>query len=214
MTRLAQERLWIKLCGITSARDARDAADAGADAIGLNFAPESPRRVALEDALEIAEAVRGRVEVVGVFVNALEAQVVAYARALRLDRLQLHGDEAPDLLRRLGERAFKAVRVASEADVRELSLYPGPWHLLDARVSGAYGGTGHTFDWGLAREASRYGSIIVAGGLTPDNVGEAVRQATPFGVDTASGVELRPGVKDAAKMEAFVRAAREAQAQL
>ena len=202
--------LWIKICGITNDSDARAAAEAGADAIGLNFARESPRCVAVEDAAEIADAVRGRATVVGVFVNALVDQILSVDKHVRFDRIQLHGDEGPEVLRRLGERAYKAFRVTHDADVRELSLYPGPWHLLDARVAGAYGGTGRTFDWTLARAAAVYGSIIVAGGLGPDNVAEAVRVARPFGVDTASGVEVRPGVKDAAKMEAFVHAARAA----
>jgi phosphoribosylanthranilate isomerase len=203
-------RLWIKVCGVCCVADAVACAEAGVDAIGLNFAPESPRRIDEDEARAIAGAVRGQVELVGVFVNPLLDHVKRVDAFLELDRIQLHGEESPAFCRALGSRVMKAFRVERDTDVRELALYDGDWFLLDARVRHVRGGSGQSFDWRLAAAAKEYGRIVVAGGLTPDNVGDAVRVARPDGVDTASGVERAPGMKDPKRVAEFVAAAREA----
>ena len=199
----------VKICGITRAEDARAAADAGADMIGLNFWPGTPRFVPLDRAREIADAVRGRVEIVALFVDAGRDEVVRTAEQLGTQSVQLHGSETAEFAESLGGlRIIKAFHISREADVKRLDGFPAFAYLLDARVEGVPGGTGRTIDWEVARKAARYGRILLAGGLTPDNVGEAVRTARPWGVDTASGVEQSPGVKDKGKIELFLRRAR------
>jgi phosphoribosylanthranilate isomerase len=200
--------LWVKICGVRRPEDAVAAARAGASAIGLNFAAESPRRVSRGEARAIADEVRGRVEVVGVFVNAPYEEIVRLDEAVGLDRIQLHGEETPEMVARFGGKAYKAVRVGAPRDVADLGRWGGPWVLLDAFAPNARGGTGASFDWALARGAGRGARVVLAGGLTPENVAEAVRAAGPAGVDTASGVERAPGVKDPERIAAFVRAAR------
>jgi phosphoribosylanthranilate isomerase len=196
----------IKICGITSVEDAEGCAALGVDMIGLNFVPASPRRVDVDRARAIAGAVRGRVEIVGVVADMDEAAMTALAEAVGLDRLQLHGSEPPEVVRRLG-RAFKAVRVGSAEDVAEADRYEGLL-LVDAKVPGALGGTGRTVDFALVAPLSRARPLLLAGGLGPANVADAVRAVGPWGVDTASGVERAPGVKDLGAVGAFVRAAR------
>lgn len=202
---------WVKICGITNVGDAEHAVRAGASAIGLNFVPSSRRRVELEVAREIAEVVRGRIEVVGVFADEPAERLVEIAAAVGLDRLQLHGNEPAELVADL-PRAFKALGVAGAADVIGARAFPGELLLLDAKVQGASGGTGHTFDWSLLGEIVAERRIVLAGGLTPDNVQDAVRRVKPYGVDVASGVEPpgSPGQKDAEKILRFVREARSA----
>lgn len=200
--------LWIKICGIRRVDDALAAADAGADAIGLNFWRNGKRFVDPGAARAIADAVRGRVQIVGVFVDASAGEIEAVDAAVGLDLFQLHGDEPPELPARWPGRAYKAVRVRRAEDLERLARYGGPFYLVDAWAANAPGGTGRRVDARWAREARRYGRIVLAGGLTPDNVAEAVRQIEPWGVDVASGVERAPGVKDAARISAFVKAAR------
>jgi phosphoribosylanthranilate isomerase len=197
----------IKICGITTAADADACAALGADMIGLNFVPSSPRRVDVAAARAIADAVRGRVEIVGVVADLPERALLDLRAAAGLDRLQLHGDEPPDLVRRLGGLAFKAVRVGSAADVEAAGAYEGLL-LVDAKVPGALGGTGRAVDPGLVAPLCRARQVLLAGGLGPGNVAAAVRALHPWGVDVASGVERAPGVKDPAKVAAFVQAAR------
>ncbi len=203
----------VKICGVTSVVDAKAAAAAGADAIGLNFYAKSPRHVALAQAAKIARALPPFVSRVGVFVNPEPALVIAALKALRLDYLQWSGDE--DL--RLAELfpwdlQIKGARVSDRKSIKGLAPWRGcAGFLLDASVKGSYGGTGKTFDWKLARQVAKLGRpVILAGGLTPENVAEAVRVAKPWAVDVASGVEKTPGVKDAQKMRAFVAAAKNA----
>jgi phosphoribosylanthranilate isomerase len=200
----------VKICGITRAHDAEVAVRAGADWIGLNFWPGSKRAIDAEIGRELAEAARaaGPVAVVGVFVDAGEDEIRAIDAEVGLDHIQLHGDEPPRMCTVFGDRAIKAIQMAENADIARLDAYPCDIVLLDAPSDG-YGGSGTTFNWKLARAASRTGKqIIVAGGLRPDNVAAAVAAVAPFGVDVASGVEAEPGIKDPGLVRAFVRAAK------
>ena len=203
--------LWIKICGVTSSRDGDMVALAGADAIGLNFVSTSPRLVELRVAKEIARAVRGRVELVGVFANRPLAEMLAIKDELGLDWIQLHGDESPALTLECGPRTMKALRVAEAADVAQAELYPGKRLLVDAKVAGSLGGTGRAFDWSLVGDLAGQRELVLAGGLGPDNVQAAVEQVRPFGIDTASGVESAPGAKSPEATRAFVERARAAE---
>lgn len=203
--------LWIKICGVTSARDGEMVALAGADAIGLNFVSSSPRVVELRVAKEIARAVRGQVELVGVFANRPLSEMLALKDELGLDWIQLHGDESPALALECGPQTMKALRVAEAADVAQAELYPGRRLLVDAKVAGALGGTGRAFDWALVADLAGQRELVLAGGLGPDNVQAAVEQVRPFGIDTASGVESAPGSKSPEATRAFVERARVAE---
>jgi phosphoribosylanthranilate isomerase len=213
----------IKFCGITNLDDAELAVGAGAWAIGLIFWPNSPRRCEIESAAEIAAAVKRRVEVAGVFVNATLDHVAEIAEAVGLTMLQLHGDEGPaycaEAARRSGCKVIKAVRVRSGADVRALAAFHTDYHLLDSYIAGVPGGTGETFAWEIARGESIPARpphtarvpVILSGGLNPGNVADAIAAVRPFAVDVASGVEQRPGRKDPARLQAFADAVRAAQ---
>jgi phosphoribosylanthranilate isomerase len=199
----------VKICGITTWDDARLSIDLGASALGFNFYPPSPRSIAPADAWSIIRRLPPFVEAVGVFVNWPPLVVDALARALRLGAVQLHGAESPrevaELARR--HRVIKAVQVKRGFRVASLAKYRvADAILLDGFALGLHGGTGRTVDWDLARGASRYARIILAGGLTPDNIGEAIRAAEPYAVDVASGAEARPGRKDPAKLRALFAA--------
>jgi phosphoribosylanthranilate isomerase len=197
----------IKICGIKTVNDALAAMDAGADMLGFNFYPKSPRYIDAGRCRDIMAVMRkyGQVTYVGVFVNASVAEVRATVETCALSLVQFHGDETPEMMRSLHGKAFKAFRgVPDNANgfVRD----DAPALLVDASVNNAYGGTGVTADWKGAAELAKHYPILLAGGLTPKNVAEAVRRVSPWGVDVASGVELSPGVKDAVKMRAFVKA--------
>jgi phosphoribosylanthranilate isomerase len=202
----------IKFCGLTTLEDAQRAVGAGAWAIGLIFWPGSPRRASLEAAAEIAGALRRRVEVVGVFVNPTLDELVGTADAVGLTMLQMHGDEGPafcaESARRTGCRVIKTARVRSGADIQALSSFHTDYHLLDSYAPGRPGGTGETFAWEIARAHRVSVPVVLSGGLTPENVGDAIAAVQPFAVDVASGVELSPGVKDPARLEAFAAAVR------
>ncbi len=196
----------IKICGITSLEDARAAIDAGADYLGFNFYAPSPRSILPEACAEITAVLRlesPQVQLVGVFVNMPVGQVKTILRDCHLRMAQFHGDEAPGMLAALSGRAFKAFR-GVPVNVDGYARGEAPALLIDASVQGAYGGTGMTADWSAAASLSRRFPLFLAGGLTAENVGEAVRQVRPWGVDTASGVESAPGKKDVAKMQKFV----------
>lgn len=203
----------VKICGITTPEDAEAAVKAGADLIGLVFAPESPRCLAVEQAATIAQSIPPFIVRVGLFVNAPEELVMHAMGACGLQLLQFHGDETPDYCRQFGAMSMKAFRVKDAETIRTLPDYPTDAWLLDAFVPGQRGGTGHSFSWDLALEAVKLGRpVFLAGGLTPDNVAEAVRKVQPYGVDVSSGVESAPGKKDHAKVRAFIEAAKAASA--
>ncbi|MEA3345401.1 MAG: tryptophan synthase subunit beta [Chloroflexota bacterium] len=202
----------VKICGITNLEDALAAEKAGADLLGFVFYPPSPRYVPPERVREIVGALRrseSAVRTVGVFVDEELSRVREAIRKCDLDYAQLHGDEPPPYVAALGERAIKALRVRSAADVERLADYQAAAYLLDAYHPEKPGGTGRAWDWGLAAAAKRFGPIILAGGLTPDNVAQAVHQVRPWGVDVSSGVESEPGRKDQDKMRRFVAAAKD-----
>ena len=206
--------MWVKICGVTRLEDAELCVAVGADALGLNFVPGSPRRVAPSLARAIAQHVHGRIEVVGVVADLGVDPAEQLLEETGVDVLQLHGAESPAELARLLPRAFKAIRVGSAADVALAEGYAGDRLLVDARVEGALGGTGQRVDLELVRELVRRRRVILAGGLRPETVGEAIRESTPWGVDVAGGVEEpgRPGVKLEPAVRAFVHAARRARA--
>jgi len=203
----------IKICGITSLQDALTAIDAGADYLGFNFHPASPRSISPQACREMT-AVLSReypqVKRVGVFVNMPLDQVRSILESCALDLAQLHGDETPQDLAALGARAFKAFR-GVPLEVDGYARLEAPALLVDAALKDAYGGTGVTADWSAAAELAKKFPLFLAGGLRPDNVAAAVRQVKPWGVDVASGVEAGPGRKDAAKIQAFAREVRESE---
>ncbi|MEG3637721.1 phosphoribosylanthranilate isomerase [Magnetococcus sp. PR-3] len=201
----------IKICGITNPADGWAAHEAGADAIGLVFYAKSPRAVTAEQVAQWRHDLPPFVSVVGLFVNAAPQAVVRTLELCALDRIQLHGDEAPTHCRPYGARAIRAIRVAQASDLLGLDRWPVGALLLDAKVKGAYGGTGESFDWQLLRETKLPRPLILAGGLNPDNVEAAVRSVQPHGVDVSSGVESAPGLKDLDKMHRFVAAVRRGQ---
>ena len=203
-----------KFCGITRLDDAELAVSAGAWAIGLIFWPRSPRRCEPDRAAEIAASVKRRAEVVGVFVNATLDHVARTADGVGLTMVQLHGDEGPaycgEAARRTGCKVIKAARVRSRADVQALAAFHTDYHLLDSYIAGVPGGTGETFSWELVRGHRGRVPVILSGGLTPDNVADAIATVRPYAVDVASGVELSPGRKDPDKLVAFAEAVRAA----
>jgi phosphoribosylanthranilate isomerase len=200
----------IKICAMTSVEDASHAADLGAWAIGLIHHPESPRYVEPALAEEIGAALKRRCEVAGVFVNSPMEDVVRAAEREELTILQLHGDEGPsfcsEAARRTGAKVMKAFRVHTAADVRGAEAFRTDFHLFDAHRKGTPGGTGERFDWGLLADRRSQVPMVMAGGLTPENVADAIEVAHPYAVDVVTGVESEPGVKDPAKVEAFFEA--------
>jgi indole-3-glycerol phosphate synthase/phosphoribosylanthranilate isomerase len=208
----------VKICGITTLKDAMAAVDAGADMLGFNFYPQSKRYIAPEKCVRIVSSLAqytARVQLVGVFVNATHTEIEATADDCHLDLVQLSGDESPESLAAIGDNAFKGIRPTSldeaQADAARYARSASPALLVDAYRPGEYGGTGHTGDWEVAQSLAEQYPILLAGGLNLDNVAEAVAQVRPWGVDVASGVESSPGRKDAGKMAAFVKAARESE---
>jgi phosphoribosylanthranilate isomerase len=199
----------VKICGVTRAEDALAAARLGADAVGFNFWPRSKRYIAPAAAAAIVRSLPPHVATFGVFVDPTRAELEAALAASGVGIAQLHGDEPPALCLGLGVPVVKALRVGSSHDLAGLAAYEVRAFLLDSPSPG-YGGSGATFDWSVAAAAALEVPVLLAGGLGPDNVAEAVRTVRPLGVDVASGVESAPGVKDQARMEAFIRRAKEA----
>lgn len=195
----------IKICGITRVDDALAAARAGAHAIGLVFAPQSPRRVSLEQAMDIAAALPPFVTTVALFVNAEREEVVQVLQALKPGCLQFHGEETPTYCASFAWPWLKAVRVKAGVDLLQCAaLYAGAQGLLlDAYSPHAHGGTGERFDWGLIPPQFPM-PVVLAGGLQPDNIAAAIRQVRPWAVDVSSGVESAPGIKDVTKIAAFI----------
>ena len=206
----------IKVCGVTLPDDAARVAAAGVDFLGLNFWPRSKRHVAPERAPILAAAARGAgpIRIVGVFVDASLDDIRAVMARVELDAIQLHGDEPPDTCRRIAQATYrpvwKAIPVASARDIEHLDVWPADAILLDAPTPGR-GGAGARFDHALAREARERHpalNLVLAGGLTPESVADAIALVDPWAVDVASGIEAAPGIKDPARLAAFVAAVR------
>ena len=200
--------LRVKLCGVSRLEDALLAVDLGVDAIGFNFVAASPRRVTPELARDIAAALPPFVSRIGVFADERAAVMEANARMAGLHCLQLHGAESPESCARLAVPWYKAHRVTPEFRPEDVARYHAGTFLLDGHAPGMLGGTGKTFDWSLARRAAAYGRVILAGGLTPENVEEAIESGRPYALDVNSGVESAPGVKDPDRLEEFMRRVR------
>lgn len=207
----------VKICGVTNWADAKAASEAGANSLGLNFYEKSLRRVSTADAAQIRSKLPKEVETVGVFVNAKPADIISLQSFVRFDAAQLHGDEMPAIVSQVARsmRVIKALRVGPGFplsifdEFRDVAAF-----LLDAARAGQYGGTGQTTDWVFAQRATEGRNIILAGGLTPENVGAAIRAVRPYAVDVASGVESKPGKKDHGKVLAFIEEVRRAERDL
>ena len=197
----------VKICGLTELEDATLAADLGAWALGMIFYEPSPRACNIEAAEAIAAALRRRVELCGVFVNATLERIAQTSDALGLTLVQLQGDEGPsfcaEVARRTGARVIKALSLRDAGSLQDLERFHTDFHLIDGYSAGVHGGTGKTFDWALLSDRRARVPLIVSGGLNPGNVAEAIAATTPFAVDVASGVEARPGRKDPERMRAF-----------
>jgi phosphoribosylanthranilate isomerase len=206
----------VKICGITRLQDAELAASLGAWALGFILWPQSKRHVEEAVAAGIARQVRRQVELVGVFVNPTLDAVAHAVDAIGLTHIQLHGDEGPSFAleagRRTGAKVIKATRVASAADLQAPERFRTNFHLLDTAVEGVVGGSGRSWDWSLAARRRSKVPTILSGGLTPENVAVGIAAVRPYAVDVASGVEASPGVKDHAKLEAFLSVAAPARA--
>lgn len=198
----------IKICGITRLQDAMDACDLGADVLGFNFVPASPRYLNPYTAREIISALPPFVTRMGVFAGEDLALLNDMARFLNLDAVQLHGEEDAAYCRKVDRPVVKAIRVGDGSDLKGVDEFTVSAYLLDARVESVLGGSGRAFPWEIARDFCRSNRVFVAGGLKPENVVQAVRTLAPYGVDTASGVESEPGIKDPLLMERFIVAAR------
>jgi phosphoribosylanthranilate isomerase len=205
----------VKICGLKRAEDAAVAVAAGAGALGFNFWKGTPRYIEPARAADIVADVPPSVLTVGVFVDEEPERVLEIAEQTGIMALQLHGSESPEYLERLGAYLkIKVLKVSEEFEPEELLRYSSAsLFLLEGFVPGMVGGTGRTFDWSLAKQAKKYGKLILAGGLTPANVAEAVRRVQPWGVDVASGVESEPGRKDPRLIREFIQAAHAAEQQ-
>jgi phosphoribosylanthranilate isomerase len=201
----------VKICGITNLDDAAEAVRLGAWAIGLIHYGKSPRSVGAADATAISAAFRRKCEVVGVFANPELEEVAKAVEDAGLTMVQLSGEEGPsfcaEVARKTGVKVIKGIHVSSAADIHGAEAFRTDLHLFDRRARGLRGGTGESFDWGLLRERDSSVPAIVAGGLRPENVAEAIEVTRPYAVDVASGVESEPGRKDHAAMRAFFEAA-------
>lgn len=202
----------VKICGITNLEDALAAIAFGADALGFIFVEESPRRVSMAQAREIIEKLPPLVTTVGVFTAGTEKGLADVVDQCGIDLIQFHGPFQEETVRRFANRAIQVLRVKDRASLAITIAPPVRAVLLDTYVKDAAGGTGHVFDWTLAREAHHLGRIILAGGLTPANVQGAIRQVRPYGVDVSSGVEAKKGKKDPVKLKKFISAAKEMEA--
>ncbi|MFN8433345.1 MAG: phosphoribosylanthranilate isomerase [Anaerolineales bacterium] len=205
----------VKICGIKTIPDALAAIEAGADYLGFNFYPKSVRFIEKSACAEIASVLKRehpQIKLVGVFVNTSVEEIKNILQTCHLDLAQLHGDETPEIFAQLAPHAFRAFRGIPESNAG-YERTEAPAMLIDAAVKGVYGGSGVTADWSAAAELAKKYPLLLAGGLTPENVADAVRQVRPWGVDVASGVESAPGEKDAEKISAFVKAVREVENQ-
>jgi phosphoribosylanthranilate isomerase len=202
--------LKIKICGITNLDDALAAADAGADSLGFNFYKKSPRYIDPQKAAEIIAQLPPLIMPVGIFVNEHEDRIREIQQLTCILTVQLHGDESPEFCQRFASHVIKAFQVRDKESLKAMAHYRVGAFLLDSYREGVRGGTGTTFDWHLAVVAKTFGRIILAGGLTPENVAEAVKLVQPYGVDVAGGVEKEKGIKDHAKLKKFITEVRRA----
>ena len=207
---LMMPRTLIKICGLTTAEQTEACIDLGLDWIGFNCYPKSKRYVTPEKICQMMSVVPDNIVTVGVFVNESAEQVVSIMQKTGMHLAQLHGDETPNYTKILSISAFKAFRVSSDFSLETISDYPNDLFLLDAYHESLYGGSGVSFDWEVARKATKKGRLLLAGGLTPENVENAVTSVRPFGVDVCSGVEVQPGLKDLKRVQAFISAIRQA----
>jgi phosphoribosylanthranilate isomerase len=207
----------VKICGITNWPDAKAAHEAGANMLGLNFYDRSLRRVSTAEAAQIRRNLAPSVETVGVFVNSRPAEIISLHGLLRFNAVQLHGDETPAIVSEIARSVpvIKAFRVAADFPVPTLDRYHDAFaFLLDGSRAGQFGGTGAGADWNVARRAVATHRIILAGGLTAENVGAAIRAVRPYAVDVASGVESKPGKKDHDKLKDFINEVRRVEQEL
>lgn len=198
----------VKICGITNAQDAMDAIELGADALGFIFA-DSPRKIAVKDARPIIESLPPFISCVGLFVNEYVERVMEVCELCGIRNVQLHGDEPPEYLNDLtGHKIIKAFRVRDEGVLDTVKKYTADAILLDSFAADKMGGTGTVFPWDIARKIKEFGRIIIAGGLTPENIADAITTTQPYAVDIASGVEKTPGKKDKELMRKFIAIAK------
>ena len=204
----------VKICGIRTLPDALAAIEAGADLLGFNFYPKSARFIQVQTCAGIAVALKQlhpAIQLTGVFVNAPLEAVQEIRQTCKLDLVQLHGDESQAFCTAVGNGAFKAFRGVPDGELDSYARKQAPAFLLDAHVTGFFGGTGVPADWQAAASLAQLYPLLLAGGLNPENVAEAIQLVRPWGVDVASGVEIRPGDKDSGRMKAFVAAVRSVQ---
>lgn len=194
----------VKICGITNLDDALFASEAGADALGFVFYKKSPRHIEPEKARDIIKRLPPFVTTVGVFADQTEAEVKDIISETNIDVVQLHGEEPPEFCKKLGKRIIKAIRVRGMENLAEVKTYKACALLLDTYDKNLKGGTGRIFNWEIAKEARIFNKIIIAGGLTPENVADAIKVAQPYAVDVSSGVEKEKGIKDHQKIKAFI----------
>ena len=204
----SEKQVKVKVCGMTSLKDALVAVEVGADAVGFIFYKKSPRSVTMKTVREIVLELPPFVDTVGVFVDETAEQINKIADYCNLDIIQLHGDESPTFCKKIRRKVIKAFRIKDMQSVKKLSSFQVSGFLLDTYLENLHGGTGKVFDWNLALPAKKFGPVIMAGGLTPNNVQQAVRQIRPYGVDVCSGVESEPGIKDHKKVRAFLNNAK------
>ena len=201
----SEKQVKVKVCGMTSLKDALNAVEGGADAVGFIFYKKSPRSVTMKTVREIVLELPPFVDTVGVFVDETAEQINKIADYCNLDIIQLHGDESPTYCKKIRRKVIKAFRIKDMQSVKKISNFQVSGFLLDTFSEKLHGGTGKVFDWNLALPAKKFGPVIMAGGLTPNNVQQAVRQIRPYGVDVCSGVESEPGIKDHKKVRAFLK---------
>ncbi len=205
---LRKRMVRVKICGITNTEDAVMAIEAGADALGFVFHGKSPRFITPDNAAEIIRKLPPFVTTVGLFVNPDIGFVNSTADSCGIDIIQLHGDETADFCSRVNRRVVKVFRIRNEESLSSIKDYRVAGFLLDAYSPEAYGGTGKTFNWDIARDAKKYGPVILAGGLSPENVRQAIERVKPYAVDVSSGVEAAPGRKDPGKVREFIKMAK------
>ena len=202
---ISKPQVRVKICGMTQLQDVMLAVEQGADAVGFIFYSKSPRSVTMKEARDMIAQLPPFVETVGVFVDETADKVNKTAESCGLDLVQLHGDESPTYCRKIRRRVIKAFRVKDLQSIKLLEKYPVSGFLLDTFSEEAHGGTGKVFDWNLVHPAKKIGPVILAGGLTPRNIRQAINQVRPYGVDVCSGVEKEPGIKDPDKVRDFLK---------